>query len=239
MSGVVCTECGHRFAQRSQFEEECPECGEAALIEEDAYEVEVIRLRCAECGHEVDGAVPGTPLSDEAGRYTVEDPCPRCGERELVVRVAAPRTPRDAAELGLSLKVAERLLSGHWDGALPVDVDGLARAEGLEVVYSNFDHDGRLNDGVIEVPQSTRPVERFVIAHELGHHLLGHRVPNGKIEQEANAFASALLVPQAALRTAVEQGAGLAALCRRFEVSRQAMTYALDRTRLLGRVGTR
>jgi predicted RNA-binding Zn-ribbon protein involved in translation (DUF1610 family) len=239
MTVVVCTRCGYRYSRRSDFEEECAECGEEALVEEDAYERDVISLRCAECGFEVDGAAPGTPLHEESGLCTVDDPCPGCGERELVERDAAPRTPREAAEVGLARLAAARLLSAHWDQTLPVDVERIAVAEGLEVRRGSYQHDGLLVRDVIEVPAGMRQVERFVIAHELGHHHLRHKVPSGKIEQEANAFASVLLVPDEPLRAHVNGGAGLVELCRRFDVSKQVMTYALQRTRLLARVTSR
>lgn len=236
MSAVVCTECGYRFSRRSRFEEECPECGEESLVEEDAYDAGPIRLRCAECGHEVDGASPGMTFAADSGRYTVDDPCPVCGRLELTDSATAKRGSRDAPEFRLARAVARRLLDVHWNGTPPVDVEDIARAEGLDVQVGGFDHDGQLVDRVIEVPKSHATVERFVIAHELGHYKLRHKVPEARIEQEANAFASELLIPTVALRAATRPHPSLVELSRQFAVSRQAMTYALESARLLSSV---
>lgn len=103
--------------------------------------------------------------------------------------------------------------------------------------------------------------QRFTIAHELGHGLLHRgRMPlfidkgygvafrNGRsstgelrMEREANAFAAALLMPEAMVRNAVDElswthgfdvgggGDALETLARRFKVSQEAMSYRLAR----------
>jgi predicted RNA-binding Zn-ribbon protein involved in translation (DUF1610 family) len=239
VSAVVCTECGHRFSRRSRFEEDCPECGEESLVEEDAYHAEPLQLRCAECGHEVDGAPPGTTFAAESGRYTVDDPCALCGRLELTDRAMAKRGSRDAPEFHLARAVARRLVNEYWNGRPPVDVEDISRAAGLDVRIGGFDHDGQLVDHIIEVPKTSAAAERFVIAHELGHFELRHKVPEARIEQEANAFASELLIPTVALRAAMRANPSLAELSRQFAVSRQTMTYALESARLLSSVRPR
>jgi Zn-dependent peptidase ImmA (M78 family)/transcriptional regulator with XRE-family HTH domain len=53
------------------------------------------------------------------------------------------------------------------------------------------------------VLNSDQPADRlrFTLAHELGH-LVMHRFPSATMEEEANAFASALLMPAADIRSA-------------------------------------
>ena len=83
--------------------------------------------------------------------------------------------------------------------------------------------------------------QRFSIAHELGHALLGHGSSPRRndisytkwnyIQKEnaANRFAAALLMPDLAVRTLIEQkNMLLNDLCREFDVSQQAMTIRLD-----------
>lgn len=237
MSVAVCRECGARSVLRSQFEleGECPECGEEALVEEDAYDESVLILRCVTCGREVDAAPIGAESGEEAGRYTVDDDCPVCGEGQLVPADQAPPV-RARAEVKLARAAADKLAAAHTDASLPVNVQAVAAAVGLTVRRGPFEHDGLLRGAVIEVPDVGPAAERFVIAHEIGHHQLRHQVPEDKLEQEANAFASQLLMPPAALRRSVTEGLTLSALCRRFAVSKQAMVYALQDHRLINQV---
>ncbi len=79
-------------------------------------------------------------------------------------------------------------------------------------------------------------VQRFVIAHETGHHELRHRGDRGKVEPEANAFASELLLPATQLRSFVGRGATIRDVAGTFQVSKQAATYALMTHGLMGRV---
>lgn len=83
--------------------------------------------------------------------------------------------------------------------------------------------------------------DRFTIAHELGHLLLGHvgnwkRVRRGgakenAFEQTANAFAARLLAPACVLWGCdVQSAEEIEALC---EISRQAAEYRMKRMRKL------
>ncbi len=84
----------------------------------------------------------------------------------------------------------------------------------------------------IEVPIGHPGAERFVIAHEIGHHVLGHKGGRGKIEPEANAFASELVIPLDELRSRIRARPYLSQLAEDFGVSRQAMFYAVTAARL-------
>ena len=148
-----------------------------------------------------------------------------------------------------SRDLAWRVLLNEGVTELPVKVTKLCRDMGIRVQYYSPKDD---NDGYstiifgkprIFVARSCSPErQRFTIAHELGHILLGHvgkyrlvnREPTGSdnpIEQAANVFASRLLAPACVLwaldaRTPEE----IAALCR---ISRQAAAFRAERMALL------
>ena len=88
----------------------------------------------------------------------------------------------------------------------------------------------------IEVPAGHPGAERFVIAHEIGHHVLRHTGGRGKIEPEANAFASELIIPRDELRRQIRQTQYLSQLAPAFQVSRQAMFYAVSSARLASKL---
>jgi hypothetical protein len=240
MAVCRCRVCGEKQVTRSVFEVDCDACGaEEALVAEDAYDPEPEELRCSSCGFEVAGGGLGEYGEDYAGALSVDDPCPRC--RGVLVPKATWRRPTGSVtgqpEYALARAAARELLEDHWTGEMPVDVDKLARALGLHVRRGPFNHQGLLKDGVIEVPETeAATAQRFAIAHELGHHQLRHRVPEERIEAEANAFASELLMPRHRLKRAVEVGLSLGQLRAHFAVSGQALHWALDQERLLDQV---
>jgi rRNA maturation protein Nop10 len=227
---VVCGYCGAPYALASDFEleGECRECGEEALVAEDAYDPAPDVLVCVVCRRELAGG-PVTQHGDEwnEGRYTVDDPCPLCGG-ELVPRDSAPPL-RSRPELGLARRVAQKLRREAGVEAPWCEPAVIAERAGFAVVLGSFAHQGMLVDGeTIEIPESEpRVAQRFAIAHELGHAVLRHQVPEGQVEQEANAFASELLIPRDQLRNAVTGGRGFRAMARIFEVSHQALGWAL------------
>ncbi len=249
MTVAVCRICGARSPLRSDFEleGECPECGaDEALVAEDAYDPEPLELICADCRARLDGGPAGVGPGgegDHEGRYTVEDPCPFCSTLEEAGELVPVETftePRRQPDTPVARAAAERLWRTH--GAdVPVDVFAIARATGLTVIVGAFDHAGLLRDGtVIEVPSRDPPHrQRFTVAHELGHAVLRHEVPEDRIEVEANAFAAELLLPRPALTEAVSAGLGFRAIAEHFAASRQATLYALTGARLLERLAGR
>lgn len=148
-----------------------------------------------------------------------------------------------------SRDLAWQILLNEGVAELPVKVVELCRGMGIQVRYYT-PKDG--NDGKstifwgkprIFVSSECSPErQRFTIAHELGHILLGHvgecelvnREPSrgdNPIEQAANVFASRLLAPACVLwaldaRTPEE----IASLCR---ISYQAATFRAERIDLL------
>jgi rRNA maturation protein Nop10 len=240
---VVCTSCGAAYPLKSEFELEgpCSDCGEETLVEEDAYDPEPQLLRCVTCRRELQGGATGTRGLDEddadwyEGRYSVDDACPLCGG-ELVPKDEAPPV-RQQAEYRLARGVASKLRGS----SLRCDPVAIAKAQGLEVVIGPFDHEGKLVDGrVIEVPEveSVR-AQRWAVAHELGHAVLRHQVPEDRIEHEANAFASELLIPRKQLKRLVGEGLGFREIANTCDVSHQALGWALASAHLTEKVQRR
>lgn len=244
MSELVCKECGALVHARNVFEAEgdCPECGADAggLVEQDAYDEETRELRCGVCGWEVEANVR-VEWDGRVQMFTVDDDCPVCaaaGEGGMPLEPAtAARSVRALPEYGAARAAAVKLRRAAGADSVPVDVEAIARAAGLTVRRGPFGHDGLLDGTTVEVPQGRPGAERFVIAHEIGHHELRHEGDRAKIEPEANAFASELLIPRERLAAAVGEGLGISRLAERFGASRQAVVYALRSTKLLNRVG--
>jgi len=243
MTELVCQVCGQKVIARTRFEAEgeCPECGavDGCLVEQDAYDDAVRELRCGECGWEVEAGVQ--IQWEEATRvFTVDDDCPICLAEGNPGQALEPadtvRAIRDLPEYGSARAAARRLRDSTVGSGVPVDVARIAALSGLTVRRGVFDHDGMLRETVIEVPEGHRGAERFVIAHEIGHHELRHQGDRQKVEPEANAFASELLIPADELRRQVAAGATLRGLARHFDVSVQATVYALRAAKLLNRI---
>jgi|SRR3989344_3202269 len=126
----------------------------------------------------------------------------------------------------------------------PVPVERIAEKFELKVVPFDF-HEGvsavlKKERGVIGVNQNHAPVrQRFSISHELGHFLLGHDIGKDEYvekefnsvdpkEKEANAFASALLMPTEWIKKSIKKdGLDVEKLSRIYDVSKQALTIRL------------
>lgn len=85
--------------------------------------------------------------------------------------------------------------------------------------------------------------QRFTVAHELGHYIMGHdEAPilddtfdkNSDKEREANKFASELLMPYALLKSDIEkENHDIPSLARKYEVSEQSISIRLLETSLI------
>lgn len=146
-----------------------------------------------------------------------------------------PPSPRRPVELDESRlreidAAASALLTECWkEEAAPLNLAVFTDGAGVPVrerggrAEPMYAHHGRLLrlDGapVIEVNRALDPwTRRLVVAHALGHHVLGHpavppEIPEhfgptcqSVIEREATRFALALLLPEAALRRGMEEG---------------------------------
>jgi Zn-dependent peptidase ImmA (M78 family) len=132
-----------------------------------------------------------------------------------------------------------RVSIGHKKS--PVDVNAVAEKLALKIVPFDFPQSFsgvlKKDKGVIGVNKNHPLVrQRFTIAHELGHFLLGHEAdaideaPERPmpLEREANLFASHLLMPTAEVQQLVQKlGLDIRRLAREFNVSDQAMTIRL------------
>jgi len=148
---------------------------------------------------------------------------------------------------------AEKLLLNDWDYKIPVDVFGIAQKRGVrveasdEVVRERLSGKVCIEDGTPIIhynPQDTEVRQRFTVAHELGHLVLGHvrggtchRDPrknyNTQVfdpdERDANVFAATLLMPVPAVRIALQRinDVSLEKLAKLFKVSKTAMEIRL------------
>jgi len=158
---------------------------------------------------------------------------------------------------------AQEVLRNYGNIVLPVKIEDIARSLSLKVIPYPFHEDisGTLiiegNTGIIGYNQfESRVRRRFTIAHELGHFILHKdrsavfldkqfrvhfRSQNSKqsedvqeMEQEANAFAAAILMPESLIKKQLKDidfdlGSEEATkyLARIFDVSSQAMSYRL------------
>lgn len=133
----------------------------------------------------------------------------------------------------------------------PVPIEKVAELFFIKIVpYPNFpdnisgtivDQKGFMIIGV----NSNHPIvrQRFTIAHELGHFLLGHELgekiiddvfdrPTDK-EKDANEFAAQLLMPIDFVKQDVAKKMNIPDLARRYEVSEQAVSIRLLKTGLI------
>jgi Zn-dependent peptidase ImmA (M78 family) len=170
-------------------------------------------------------------------------------------RNGTPRRP-DFSQFGG--KTSFDIVSPFLESA-PVDLDGMAKALGLEVfgvdtfqqdeagrISRKFDDDQILY--VIEINnRHSENRKRFTLAHEISHFLL-HRDQIGDgitdsalyrsklgdyIETEANRLAAQLLMPRLLVRTFFKSGIqSLSQLCGMFRVSDDAMRIRLKQLRL-------
>lgn len=198
-------------------------------------------LRCRdreECGWE----------GYERSELAIGSPCPRCeGDTDVVTdyddppgAAASEHEAHEGARPAAPRERARQLATTHGTTKPPVPVHAIARREGFNVVErSNLGSlRGRLIDTTIEIAASDDwVVQRFTIAHELGHHFLGSSHGSGPhVETEANAFAGELLVPGPLLLRALATTTNSSELADRFQVSRTVLRIAAENHRVLDRL---
>jgi len=152
--------------------------------------------------------------------------------------------------------IAKQILKKYWDKNLPVNLTKLAADLKASVIPDPKLDVGGISgqfalekDGaVIRFNPHEPPVrQRFTIAHELGHYVLGHgdkfRDPLRNFstsnydpnEVAANRFAGAILMPEIAVEYwVISQGiTDLRTLAEKFDVSEVAMQYRLKNLGLI------
>lgn len=154
------------------------------------------------------------------------------------------RLTADDVQASLCRTVAQRTLQRFGIKNPPVPVDVIAQQLGCTIRVCTVPDgvDARLVSSatgkIIEVAAShPRVRQRFSIAHEIGHQMLGHRHgESDAAEAQANLFAGALLVPRAWLAKDIGQYPTVAALAARYDVSTHVILIAAKDARLLNRL---
>ncbi|KLK90156.1 ImmA/IrrE family metallo-endopeptidase [Microvirga sp. KLBC 81] len=168
----------------------------------------------------------------------------------------------DLADAGSPEKIVSLILQYESNLSIPVPIEELCRQldiEDFQDLESEGFEGGLLTDsdrsfGFILVKKGYEERRRFTIAHELGHFLMPHHIPDRegqflcsradmlrlgaketdrreRMEAEANRFASLILIPPPALRLALRPYrepdlAHIPKLARDFKVSKEAMARA-------------
>ena len=125
-------------------------------------------------------------------------------------------------------EIARQIPELHIDGQEMEDgISGLeATYNGVSFVRYNLRHSAKRN--------------RFTVAHEIGHLLLGHSDNNDSTslgsknpkEIEANQFAAELLTPLEMLKIAIHQHKTVSGLAAAFWVSKEEMNWRVLETNL-------
>lgn len=177
---------------------------------------------------------------------------------ELNVRVMHLRRLLEAVELEVSYKIPRLDIETHED---PETIAGLVRAQwsmpvgpvqnltrtleaaGVVVVHSALG--GSAVDGVtfsapglppLIVLNHDQPADRmrFTLAHELGHLVMHRGQPTKEMEDEANLFASAFLIPARDIRNAFNRRIDMRLLAELKPIWRVSMQGLLYRAGKLG-----
>lgn len=158
----------------------------------------------------------------------------------------------------MNLAISDRLASQTFHtfaDDVPVDPRVIAERMNIRVIEANFANTTlRGFEGLSYIENNQRVIlinseqpaarKRFTIAHELGHHVLGHTEsghmfrdkapdmnPYGAPpqEREANSFAASLLMPPEVVHELVVElgNSELSYLAKCFQVSEQAMSIRL------------
>ena len=144
--------------------------------------------------------------------------------------------------IGYCREVARTVAARHGVARPPVDVEGIALAEGMRVarVTTLGALDARLREDaggwLIELnADRALTAQRFSVSHEIGHLKLNHDScgTNANQERQANVFAAELLIPLQLLKVSLTQRHSLESLAALFQVSREAMTIKLTEQNLL------
>lgn len=141
---------------------------------------------------------------------------------------------------------AKKVLLEHWNNSLPVDPVIIANKLGIKVFgKNNLSVSGYFEQETSSIYVNTNDSlerQRFTVAHELGHAVLGHgsspresynlyNRSNYQIQEfQANEFAGELLMPYESLNYFFYNTSNdFENLCKIFNVSPQAMNVRLRR----------
>lgn len=144
----------------------------------------------------------------------------------------------------------------YWDGKLPVDPVRIAARMGISTLFKEFPAIGYYDpfspEGQLIVADAADSIKRrrFIVAHMLGHHVLGHgesdvtREPDFSADTQdpeeaaANVFALRLLVPDDALEIALDANR-VASLMRGTDDTRLARVFGVSEAFMRARLSMR
>jgi Zn-dependent peptidase ImmA (M78 family)/transcriptional regulator with XRE-family HTH domain len=149
---------------------------------------------------------------------------------------AVPRL--DIERYGGDAEEVAELVRAHWQIPAGPVANLTAVAETAGIIVAHSDLAGADVDGVkyevaglppIVLLNSRRPADRmrFSLAHEIGH-LVMHHVPSPDMEDQANLFAGAFLLPRREMKAAFSRRLDLRRLAElkpEWKVSMQALLY--------------
>lgn len=193
-------------------------------------------FRCTdpECGHRWfhNSILDDTPDCQECGEETeIFDP----DDEEMPESIVAPVTT--GPRISFARELARKRITDAGISSPPVPVHELAEAEGLTIVLRATlgKLRGRLVGNTIELAKDDHlVVQRFTIAHELGHRALHHQHGDGRpAETEADNYANELLVPGPLLSQAMKDTTSAAELRALFKVSRPVLEIACKHHRCI------
>jgi len=146
---------------------------------------------------------------------------------------------------------AEKILKENWDNTLPVNPAAIAGKMGITVIADPTL--GEASGGYEPAQGDSPPIirfnpleaivrQRFTVAHEIAHHVLGHGARHRDTsanftlsadphEVEANKFAAELLMPEEDVHALilVKKICRVAELASKFNVSKLAMKYRVEK----------
>ncbi len=149
----------------------------------------------------------------------------------------------------MPVRQAQAILSQYWNRQIPVDPAQIARDAGAQI-FADYSMSADDLSGCFDIENGVPTIrfnpddawvrQRFTIAHELGHMILGHgramrdnsqnyrESANHYIEREANTFAAELLMPREVIDWMIHQGrTDIGQMSRDLGVSEMAMRYRL------------
>lgn len=158
--------------------------------------------------------------------------------------------------LALAGNKGGRVANEYWDGKLPVDPVRIAARIGVSTLFKEFPATGCYDPSSPEGPLIVADAadspgrRRFIVAHMLGHHMLGHgesdvaRAPDFSADAQdseeaaANVFALRLLVPDDALEIALDANR-VASLMRETDDTRLAQVFGVSKAFMRARLSMR
>ncbi len=156
--------------------------------------------------------------------------------------------------VGYARKSARKILENYFVSfpprAFPVQIESVAKSLGFEIYMLDSLEQGH-RAMKLEIPDEKRRLigigstyhpnnRRFSIAHEIGHHVMGHPPETDCTEEEiklynseADEFAAEILIPLDELKRQLKNVKDVKAIALYFKVSEQALWIKLSSNNLL------